>query len=55
MAYSDTPLTDAHIYEGLHPQQMLNHSLSDGRAEDLKRFASDKENQMQLLKEYGLM
>ena len=29
--------------------------LSDGRAEDLKRFASDKEYQMQLLKEYGLM
>lgn len=29
--------------------------LSDGRAEDLKRFASDKEYQMQLLKEYVLM
>lgn len=29
--------------------------LSDGRTEDLRRSASDKEYQMQLLKEYDLM
>lgn len=44
------------IQEG---QQLVNKLitllLSDGRTEDLKRSASDKEYQIQLLKEYGLM
>ena len=35
--------------------QLITLLLSDGRTEDLKRSASDKEYQMQLLKEYGLM
>ena len=44
------------IQEG---QQLVNKLitllLSDGRTEDLKKSASDKEYQIQLLKEYGLM
>ena len=35
--------------------QLITLLLSDGRTEDLKKSASDKEYQTQLLKEYGLM
>lgn len=35
--------------------QLITLLLSDGRTEDLKKSASDREYQIQLLKEYGLM
>lgn len=35
--------------------QLITLLLSDGRTEDLKRSASDKEYQIQLLREYGIM
>lgn len=46
--------------EGLQEgQQLLNQLitllLADGRTEDLKKSASDKEYQLRLLKEYGLV
>lgn len=40
-------------------QQLLNQLitllLADGRTEDLKKSASDREYQLRLLKEYGLV
>ena len=46
--------------EGLQEgQQLLNQLitllLADGRTEDLKKSASDREYQLRLLKEYGLV
>lgn len=35
--------------------QLITLLLSDGRTEDLKKSASDKEYQLRLLKEYGLV
>lgn len=35
--------------------QLITLLLSDERTEDLKKSASDREYQIQLLKEYGLM